>query len=303
MGAGDENYHNFNYPKLLHLYWDGSPLSYLNYLTIISFNKHHKDWKIIVYIPTTRTLTMSWKTQEHKHPYNGPCYFHKLRNIQNVTIQKMCLSKIGFDNDAPEVIKSDYLRYYVLQKHGGLWSDFDIIYTASVEEKMNFNQDAVIFKCITYNNPENKENETGTFYYPVGLFLSKPNNKFFKFILEQCIEHYDGDYQSMGASMFRALFPTDNEIFKIDNSIKICNEEYYLPCAWNELGELFDTKKNTLPLNNVGIHWFNGAYQSKQYVIDLEKRLNNFEVGCYLDKVIDKYIEPSKSVRPDFDNI
>ena len=27
---------------------------------------------------------------------------------------------------------------YILEKHGGLWSDFDIMYTNSVEEKMNF---------------------------------------------------------------------------------------------------------------------------------------------------------------------
>jgi len=45
----------FQYPKLMFLYWDGSPLSYLNYLTIISFNHYNPGWKITVYIPTRRT--------------------------------------------------------------------------------------------------------------------------------------------------------------------------------------------------------------------------------------------------------
>jgi len=70
--------HNFKYPKLLHLYWDGSPLSFLHYLTILSFNKHNKDWKIVIHVPEKRTKTLSWKTHEQKLKYTGACYFHKL---------------------------------------------------------------------------------------------------------------------------------------------------------------------------------------------------------------------------------
>ena len=36
---------DFIYPKLLFLYWDGSPLSYLNYLTVESFNNYNPEWK------------------------------------------------------------------------------------------------------------------------------------------------------------------------------------------------------------------------------------------------------------------
>ena len=314
---------NFKYPKLLHLYWDGSPLSFLNYLTVVSFNEYHKNWKIIVYTPSSRVETKSWTTPEHKISYHGKCYFQKLLDIPNVVTQKVCFNEIGFNDDVSEVIKSDYLRYYILNKHGGLWSDFDIVYTASVEEKMNFNEDAVIFKCISCENPIIKED--CNFYYPVGLFLVKPNNKFFKFILEQCAKHYNGEYQSIGARMFDKLFPMEKEvrrydphgnflwedmvpipevvqeqsIFNIDNSIRLCDKDFYLPWAWNELGEFLEKKNNILPSNNVGIHWFNGASDSKQYATDLEKRLDNFKVECYLDKIIDKYIEPSKSVRSD----
>ena len=274
--------YNFKYPKLLHLYWDGSPLSYLNYLTVLSFNKYNKDWKIIVYTPINRSIKISWKSREQKIKYTGRCYFDKLNDIHNVTIQTICLDTIGFDNSASEVIKSDYFRYYILQKHGGLWSDFDIMYTGSIEEKMNFREDSVMFRCI---HPR-------LTYYPIGLLMCVPGSKIFKYILNQCKHNYDGDiYQSIGAAMINKLFRDVNNISKIDSSVKLCNKDYYLPWAWNQLDEFLSKKENTLPDNNVGIHWFNGADKSKQYAIKLEERLNNFAIECYLDKFVNEYID------------
>jgi len=125
----------FNYPKLLHLYWDGSPLSYLNLITVLSFNEYHKYWKINVYFPNKRTEKITWLTHEQKIKYEKKSYIDVLRQIPNVNIHYIDLDDIGFYNDASEVIKSDYFRYYILQKHGGVWSDFDIVYTNSVEKK------------------------------------------------------------------------------------------------------------------------------------------------------------------------
>ena len=52
----------FNYPRLLHLYWDGSPLSILNFCTILSFNEYHKYWRIILYMTINKTETQSWSS-------------------------------------------------------------------------------------------------------------------------------------------------------------------------------------------------------------------------------------------------
>lgn len=284
---------DFQYPKLLFLYWDGSPLSYLNYLTVVSFNHYNPGWKIVVFMPIKKTNTISWKTHEQKVRYTGIDYMYKLWNIDNVVIQKICLNKIGFNNNASEVIKSDYFRYYILEKHGGIWSDFDIIYTGSIEEKMNFKENSVIFNCITYQFPKNKENGYKYIYYPIGFFISKPNSKFFKYIKQKCIENYDpAEYQSIGAVMFGKLFPELKDVYKIDN-LKICDDMYYLPWAWNELYEFYDKEylNNKLPNNNIGIHWFNGADKSKYYAIELNKRINNFSIECYLDTQIYDFVD------------
>lgn len=286
---------DFVYPKLLFLYWDGSPLSYLNYLTVVSFNKYNPDWKIIVYMPYKKTDTISWKSHEQKLRYTGIDYMYKLNDIDNVIIKKICLNDIGFDNTASEVIKSDYFRYYILEKHGGLWSDFDIIYTGSIEEKMNFNENSIIFRCISYQYPKDKSGHNYN-YYPIGFFISKPNSKFFKYIKQKCIENYDPDeYQSIGAVMFGKLFPVLTDVYKVDDNVKICDYQYYLPWAWNELYEFYDNEylNNKLPDNNIGIHWFNGADKSKYFSMELNKRINNFSIECYLDTHLSHFVDPN----------
>lgn len=286
---------NFEYPKLLFLYWDESPMSYLNYLTVPSFNEYNKGWKIIVFTPIHKTTEISWKTEEQKEKYTGKCHFDELKNIHNVTVMRIDLDKIGFFNNASEVIKSDYFRYYILEKYGGLWSDFDIIYTSSVEKKMNFNGNTVIFECVL----KTKNNKFNYSYYPIGLFLAKRNTDFFKFIVKKTKEFYNPDeYQSIGASMFKKLFKKCEDVYKVDKNVSICDHEYYLPWGHNEICEVYDNIScEDLPKNNVGIHWFNGAKESKNFANDLDKRIKKFNMTCYFDKFIMKYI----GAKNDFD--
>jgi len=270
----------FNYPKLLHLYWDGSPMSYLNYITVLSFNEFHIGWKINVFMPIKKTDTISWTTDEQKTKYNGVCYFEELKKISNVNIQYIDLNKIGFYNNASEVIKSDYFRYYILEKHGGLWSDFDIIYTSSIEDKIQFNEDSCIFYCT----------DCGFTYFPIGLLLSKPNTKLYKFILNKCIENYDtSQYQSIGATMWKKLFTPIENLHKIDNSVKLLNEDYYLPLSWNKISALLYNKNFVLPKNNIGIHFFNGTNEIKTYLNNTSNKINFLKPTCYFDKVIYYY--------------
>ena len=283
---------NFIYPKLLFLYWDGSPLSYLNYLTVESFNEYNPEWKIILFNPTIKKDLISWKTCEQKLRYNKKCFLYKLNYINNVTSINIDLNKIGFYDTACEVHQSDYFRYYILEKYGGLWSDFDIIYTSSIEEKMNFKEDSVIFHCTGYHNLNDKKNSPTFKYYPIGMFLTKKKSKLFNFILNKTFDYYDvNQYQCIGASMWNDLFKEYEDVYKIDKSIKILDNTYYLPWQCNELEEFLVKKDNILPNTTVGIHWFNGGVLSKQYSIDLTNRLyNKFEIKCYLDTHIMRYI-------------
>jgi len=240
----------------------------------VIFEVNDSEIQYIEKLADENGFTLDNKIESHRKTSVG--------DIQNVVFQDVCLNTIGFDNSASEVIKSDYFRYYIINKHGGLWSDFDILYTGSIEEKMNFGNDSVIFRCFA----------NGGVYYPIGLLMSVANSKIYRYILNQCKDNYDSNnYQTIGASMLIKLFPSIDDIYKIDKSTKICNESYYLPWAWNQLDEFLVNTDNILPYSNVGIHWFNGADKSKDYTINLDKRIENkFKIECYLDKFVYEYL-------------
>lgn len=91
--------------------------------------------------------------------------------------------------------------------------------------------------------------------------------------------------------MLDKIFKKQETIFKISNSVKLCNINYYLPWEWNQLNELYEKNNNSLPENTIGIDWFNGAKESVKYITELENRLYKFKIKCYLDRHVIKYIQ------------
>jgi hypothetical protein len=295
--------YNFNFPKLLHLYWDGSPFSYLNLLTVLSFNKYHMGWKINVFCPINRNKHKSWTSFEQKKEYSGKSYFDELTKIQNVNIHYIDTDLLPFEHkDASEVIKSDYFRLYILNKFGGLWSDFDIIYTNSIEKyykdkNLNDSKNIIIYR---YKWEEAKKN-----VYPVGLFISNKNNSVLNSILKNVNIFYNKlNYQCLGTTMFETIFEkykTNSILTNIvtNMSIKelyIDNSDCYLKVKWNQL-DIFYKNKDIDPSyfesdnNIIGIHWFNGADVSKEYCNNLNlELLKDSKSVCLIDKLVKQYI-------------
>ena len=122
-------------PKVFYAYWDGNPLSFLQYLTVKTFKDLNPEWQAVIYMPVKRFDKITWTTSEQKAPYTGKDYLDRLKQIAEIRL--IDFEEIGFRNDISEVIKSDYLRYWILGTHGGLWSDMDIIYTSPIDKVFN----------------------------------------------------------------------------------------------------------------------------------------------------------------------
>lgn len=278
-----------SFNKTLHLYWDKSNFSYLNLLTVLSFNKYHKDWKIKVYIPNIITNIKTWKTEEQKIEYNGENYFDDLYKIKNVEIINIDYNKLNFYNEASEVIKSDYFRYHILYNEGGVWSDFDIIYIKNIENLVLSNNN-IIFKCF----------DTQSIYYPIGFISSNKQSKLLYYLLLNCKKFYNKDYyQCIGANMLNKLFKIENNetyniLLNIDKNTKILNNEYYLPYQWNNINMLLDSNKDysKITKNTFGIHWFNGSNDIKKYCNNLDlNNINKKSNTCILDEYIKLYLK------------
>jgi len=304
MYVTEHSKYNFQFPKLLHLYWDGSPLSYLNLLTVLSFNKYHIGWKINVFCPIKRNEHISWTTHEQKKKYIGTDYFNELKKIKNVNIHYIDTDLLPFEyKDASEVIKSDYFRLYMLYRFGGLWSDFDIVYTNNIEKyysnkNLNASKNMILYNYTCMTNVHYK-------VYPVGMFLSKKNNSILTTILKYINLFYDkSNYQCLGCTMFQNIFNDPkkntalNTIFNEMNlkELYIDNADCYLKVKWNQLDTFYKNKNVDSSLfekddNIFCIHWFNGADASKEYCNNLNLDvLKNSEPNCLIDKFVKQYI-------------
>lgn len=298
--------YDFPYPKLLHLYWDGSNFSYLNLLTVLSFNKHNRGWKINVFCPENPVKTKSWKGTEQKEEYTGKDYFDELDKIVNVNIHKVAFDKLPFAHkEASEVIKSDFFRLFVLNKYGGLWSDFDIVYTNSVEEyhyrrfikNNNTVKNMVIYRYLW--------KEANRYVIPVGLFLANKNNSILTTILQNIDHFYNPDqYQCLGCSMFQFIFNKENYAQSSGVLAQMKLKELamedatcYLPMKWNELDSIYRDASVTASsiefMDNVfGVHWFNGSADAKQYCNNMRlSDLKRTETApmCLMDDLVKQY--------------
>jgi hypothetical protein len=293
--------HHMQFPKLLHLYWDGSNFSYLNLLTVLSFNRYHTGWKINVFCPKDPVKTKSWTTNEQKDEYTGKNYFDELKTILNVNIHYIDFNNLPFKHkDASEVIKSDFFRLYVLNKYGGLWSDFDIVYTNNVEKyhKTHVKGDK---KMLIYRYLWEDANR---YVIPIGLFLGRKHNSILSGILQNIEKFYNPDqYQCLGCQMFQYIFNKENYMnakpvlqkMKL-TELGMQDAQCYLPMKWNELDKMYkDPSVKAVSVETdpdvFGVHWFNGAADAKHYCnnLDLDK-LKSSSPQCLIDELVKKYI-------------
>ena len=130
---------SFNYPRILNLIWDSSKLTFLNYLTIVSFKRYHIDWDINIYY-TTKTdtkLDKKWSTPEQKVELEEHVQDYWSRVSEIPGVKMICVDEFirSLDLSALHPVQqSDIIRIYVLYTYGGVYSDFDVIFLKNIED-------------------------------------------------------------------------------------------------------------------------------------------------------------------------
>lgn len=277
-------------PKIFNCYWYGNQFSYLNYLCLETFKFHNPDWDIRLYRPKkSEHKLVTWNTNEQRVKYSGKNYYEEIQNL-NVKIYDIDFEEIGFFNDASDVHKSDYLRWYLLYKDGGIWSDLDILYIKPISE-IDFT------KCE--NTCPQDEINTGIFYFdhvfPIGLLFSSPNNPLFKKLLDNSMKYYDrSEYQCMGAVMWRQLWGTKENLKKdpdlVDCKISILEKNIVYPYRWNEDTNFFyTTNMGWITPEVIGIHWYNGGVNGKKYCSE-----NTFQESTSVVNILIKEFDLAK---------
>ena len=229
-----------NIPKILFLYWGkNKPLSFLRYMTVLSFSKLNPDWKIIICYPDKICYDEPWRSFEQKNnKYCGIDYFQYLDYIPNVQFKKTrCNTNI------PEVFKSDVIRSKLLSDNGGVWSDFDILFT----------------KPITYlhlNIEANRDIDSVICKYKyafAGFLMCKSGSILYKNLYETVSELKIMYYTSILDKGYLKVF---NDVLENEIVANLDMSSVY-PISWKETEELL----NNIPQeeHTIGIHWYAGS--------------------------------------------
>jgi hypothetical protein len=248
------------------MYWDHSPMSRLQVFTIESFHRLNPDWKIDLYIPIQKYIGES----RYIPDYTYKDYFKSLYHLPYLHIIEIDLDAFFIRQDLHNILRSDILRYHLLYDHGGVWSDFDVIWLRPMSD-INL-IDTVGYVSIREMGAMVTLYEVTKGYHNIGVLMSVPNHPMYKEIIDRCNliqeTHNEFGHQEFGSEMLNNLLPDLDYITNKYEDVVGFPYEAFAPYSIFEMDKLYhDTDMTPLDNKNViGLHWFNGHKFSKDYV-------------------------------------
>lgn len=244
--------------RVCHLYWDGSPLSYLQYLTVVSFKKHNPDWTVKLWMPKHPYPEKPYfSTMEQAVDYTGKDYLEKTKKLCEVIV--VDLTEWGITKQVPESMKSDLVRWKLLYDEGGVYSDFDILYVKPVELAGTY---------VHYNE-----------YPAVGFYVAEPKQQVFADVFDRAWDLYNRNftstYQALGSEVWRDMFGSFEGVKSRYPNVQSLSDAVVYPYTPEQIEELFFGDTNRTTPETIGIHWYNGHELAKRYQNDFDKYKNN----------------------------
>ena len=259
-----------NIPKILHLYWDRSPMAWLQTLTVTTFHKLNPDWEINVYLPKQNYFGKA----KYIPDYTGKDYFYLLEELDYIKIISIDVQKYGIDSDIHNILRSDIFRYNVLYDIGGVWSDFDVIWLRPIVD---------INSCKSVGLVPTREMgasvcryKTIEDFHNIGILISRKGHPMYEFLIDQTTsiqgKNQNRDFlthQAFGVEMLNSLWPSLNDtIAQFTDVVGIPYSVFY-PYSVLNLGQLYvETDLSVISKNTLCVHWFNGHILSKNYIND-----------------------------------
>jgi hypothetical protein len=252
-------------PKIVFTYWEGDQLSELHYLTIYSLHKYNPELDIIIYTDENpKNILREWNTHEHSIDIQKKISLSKLVEVNPNKIRLIPINfqkEYQFDNNISIVFKADFTRIAKLYEHGGIWFDMDILFIKPVPDFF-FKEDIEAFIFI-YSE-----------VIPTGFLASIPKSKYldklYKGSLEIIKNKKLNNYQKIGPIIWIEKYEKLDKNEK--EKIKILDNNLVYPFLWKQLSNLFQKTNSIIPENTFGIHWYNGAPSTKEFI-------NNFDIN------------------------
>lgn len=252
------HWHLAKVPKVMNFYWGSSTMPWLRYLTLQTFTAKNPGWKAVLWRPSTFSEAAGkWSTLEHQVPVAARDYWAEAVKLP---------VEIRLTDKWPElheVLRSDRLRWEILARDGGGWSDMDIIYTRPLHElRLNRLANATLDFTVSI----------GGYLHSIGFILAAPGNPFYGWVRDKA-ERTKGDglYQGYGALLMNRDFKS---MAAIRAAFPGAHAENLEPGAFYGYGTHAVTEtlygprtgeRRTGP-ETIGVHWYAGHPKSGEAV-------------------------------------
>ena len=271
---------NKNIPQKLYLFWDGSPMSYLQLLTVASFHKYNPEWGIYVYVPNTTYQQLAKNT--FIPDYIGTDWYPELCDLDYVKIVRFDLSEFGIKPDSHGIQCSDQWRARILRQKGGMYSDFDVLWLKPMTEFVNVecDGDPRDFDCVVSLSRYNKG------YHSNSNIMAEQGSKFLKDVIEmQASVKPPYGHQAFYLDLINKAYPTLDSIRKVHPRVLAMQYKTFFPYGLFDLKRLY-SKTDLTPIRDkdvMAVHWYNGAKESKAYLNG-----NGYEKPCSMTTILKK---------------
>jgi glycosyltransferase involved in cell wall biosynthesis len=270
-------------PKILHMYWDRSPMSELQTMTVTTFHEKNPDWEIRLYTPIQPYVIPEGK---YVPDYTGKDYFYLLEKLDYVQFISIDVTKFNIDPNIHNILQSDIFRYQVLYEVGGVWSDFDVLWLKSMKylSKIPVEGNVPVSKMGAFVTRWRK-----TKHNNIAILFAVPKHPFYKYLVDGTMEIQKANtnrntlsHQVFGTDLLDKIYPSQQVVESL--FIDVVNFPYkvFYPYSVYEMDKLFE-KMDLTPIDNevMGIHWFNGHEISKAYINSEEPDPN-----CSMTKIV-----------------
>lgn len=231
------------------LFWSGSKLSYLRYLTFKTLRHFHPEAEIELYIAEKAKkdgYQWSCEKQDFESEIEGKDYIEQLKDL-NVKIFQGTFYEQYLPN-----FQSDFFRWWWLKSKGGFYLDTDQIILKSFK-------DLPLDNDLIYSGYPAK---SCGYYTPVGVIGASKDSEMVDWIVKLLPQFVNfNNYNSAGPFMFRSMLGMKKWKEKMFNA----PSEYFYPIPESYLVKnIYDGSFN-IEKSAYALHWYGGHPDSQKF--------------------------------------
>lgn len=255
--------------KRVFFFWGNPIMSWMRYMTLLSFRKLNPDWEVVLYVAKQEIKEKTWSdyNKQDFFNYTGANYFPEVEKL-GITIKDWSLE---FDLQIGPSQLSNFFKWKILSEKSGLYCDMDILFTKPIDNLYQSMKDYDLVIACEHR------------YFSIGFLGSSGGNQFYKNVYNNTFKSFDPNlYQSCGVysiySHLEKLQKVPSEIDFQKERLWETLEKYYpdmrkyrlpmitvYPWLFNQMDLVFSELYVKLPSDCIGIHWYAGDTISQAF--------------------------------------